>query len=355
MLYRDDPNWVPPLRANQKELLGFKYHPFYDQARICNFVALRNGLPCGRIAAIDNQAHNRAHPDDRRGFIGFFECIDDQQVANQLFDSARQWLRERGLVDVRGPTNPSLNYECGLLVQNFSMPPTFLMTYNPPYYQRLWEEYGFVKAQDLYSFSGHRDQLRMMEKKIFFVVQEATRRFDIRVRKMDTSRFAGEVRTFLALYNDSMEGNWGHVPMSTAEILHVSRNLRHLIVPQLAQVAEINGRPVGAVLGLLDYNPRIKQIDGRLYPFGFLKIVRNRRQIRRIRIVAANVVPEYQRWGLGLVLAAHLLPPALEWGIEEGEFSWVLESNQLSRKSLERGNVSLEKIHRIYDCFGSSN
>jgi GNAT superfamily N-acetyltransferase len=348
-LYQNDRYWIPPLRTNQAELVGYHRHPFYDDAEVCTFLATKNSEVCGRIAAIDNHAHNRAHEGDQRGFLGFFECIDDHDVSGALFDAARGWFADRGLKQLRGPVNPSLNYECGLLVENFEMSPTFMMTYNLPYYGALWEHYGFVKTQDLISFIGHKEDLRTMEKKVYFVVQEATKRFDIRLRPIRKSRFREDVEMFLGIYNSSLEGNWGHVPMSKAEIRHASKSLQHLIVPNLTMVAEIEGRPVGCIFGLLDYNPRVKQIDGRLIPFGFLTLLRKKHEIKRVRLVSTNVIPEYQRWGVGVVLAAHLVPPALEYGIHEGEFSWVLESNHLSRKTLERGNLRQEKLHRIYD------
>jgi GNAT superfamily N-acetyltransferase len=348
-LYRDDANWIPPLRTNQRELVGYKRHPFYRDAEACTFLATQNGDVCGRVAAIVNHAHNRKYAGDPRGFLGFFECVDDEQVASALFDAARAWLAARGLHNLRGPVNPSMNYECGLLIEGFQTPPTFMITYNPSYYQRLWEQYGFTKSQDLLSFVGHRGNLVTLEKKVFFVVQEAKRRFNLKLRPLNPKQFIQDVRTFLHIYNISLEGNWGHVPMSESEVEHTSRALRYLIVPELTMVAEVDGRAIGAIFGLLDFNPRVKKIDGRLFPFGFLHLVRNRQQIKRVRMVSTNVLPEYQKWGVGVVLAAHLVPPALDFGIEEGEFSWVLESNHLSRKSLERGNLTHEKVHRIYD------
>jgi hypothetical protein len=134
----------------------------------------------------------------------------------------------------------------------------------------------------------------------------------------------------------------------------MSRALKHLIVPELTAVAEVDGRPIAAVFGLLDYNPRIKQIDGRLFPFGFFRLLWNRRGIKRVRMLSTNVVPEYQRWGVGLVAMARLLPDALKWGIEWAEFSWVLESNHLSFKTLKRGGARLTKTYRIYDYDGPS-
>jgi len=156
--YQGDPNWIPPLRMTQKELVGFAAHPFYQRNSAQAFLAVRQGQVCGRIAAIVNRAHNERY-EERRGFFGFFESVDDQQVADALLDAVRIWLAEQGIYRLRGPTNPSMNYEVGLLIDGFDTPPMFMMTYNPPYYQKLLENYGLRKAQDLYAFWGHRDML----------------------------------------------------------------------------------------------------------------------------------------------------------------------------------------------------
>ena len=206
------------MRTNQRELVGYKRHPFYDEAEVCTFLATRDGVTCGRVAAIINHAHNRKYAHDPRGFLGFFECVDDQEVASALFDAAREWLGERGMNNLRGPVNPSMNYECGLLIEGFHMLPTFMMTYNPDYYGKLWEQYGFTKAQDLLSFVGHRGNLVTLEKKVFFVVQEAKRRFNVKVRPLNPKHFIEDVQTFLRIYNVSLEGNWGHVPMSEKRV-----------------------------------------------------------------------------------------------------------------------------------------
>ena len=347
-LYRDDPNWVPPLRGNLKELVGYTRHPFYEKNQVQTFLAVRNGEPCGRIAAIINHAHIKRYSDPR-GFFGFFECVDDQDVANALFDAAKQWLAQHDLHDIRGPANPSLNYECGLLVDGFDTPPFFMMTHNLPYYGKLIENYGFRKVQDMYAFWGHRDMLEKMDKKLAFIVEEAMRRFNIKLRGLDTSRFTEEVRMFLDIYNQSLGGTWGFTPLSPGEIKHMGKSLRLLIVPELTSVAESEGKVVGASFALLDYNTRIKQIDGRLFPFGFIRLLWNKRAIKRIRLISTNVVPEFQRWGVGLLLMHHFVRPALAWGLEEAEFSWVLESNTLSYGSLKKGGGKITKTHRMYD------
>lgn len=347
-IYRDDENWIPPLRRNLEELVGFRPHPFHDFAEVRTWLAWRDNRPVGRIAGIVNPVHNAKY-DENRGFFGFFESIDEQEVSRGLFDTVRDWLRERGISDLRGPVNPSLNYEVGLLTEGFDSPPTFMMTYNPPYYQRLIENYGFGKTQDLYAFWGHVDMLSTLDEKLSFIIKAATERFNIKLRKLDRKRFREDVRTFLHIYNASLEGTWGFTPLSQGEIEHMSSSLKHLMIPELTAAAEVDGRTVAAAFGLLDYNPRIKQINGRLFPFGFLRLLTRRKQIPRIRLISTNVLPEFQRWGLGVVVLGRLAPDALKWGIKEAEFSWVLESNQLSYKSLKRGGAKLVKTYRVYD------
>lgn len=347
-LYKGDEYWIPPLRDNQKELVGYKKHPFYENNESQTFLAFQDDKPVGRIAAIWNKAHNERY-DEKRGFFGFFECIDDQEVANGLFDAVKAWFAERDIPLLRGPTNPSLNYECGLLVDGFDDSPFFMMTYNKPYYGKLIEDYGFYKAQNLYAFRGHIDNLQTLDKKLEFIFNESVSRFNLKLRTLDRKNFFQDVRTYLDIYNKSLGGTWGFVPMSDAEADHMAHSLKHLIVPELTSVCEVDGKVVGAAFTLLDYNPRIKKIDGKLFPFGFIRLLWNRKAIKRVRMISTNVLPEWQRWGLGLVVMGDLLPRGLEWGMEEGEFSWVLESNHLSYKTLKRGGAEITKTYRIYD------
>jgi hypothetical protein len=347
LLYRDHPNWVPPLRQMQKELVGYARHPFQQIADIQTFLALKDGEPVGRIAAILNRASND-HFDEQRGYWGFFESIDDSNVADPLFESVRGWFAERGITAVRGPTNPSMNYECGLLIDGFDMPPTFLMPYNPPYYQRLVESYGWVKVQDLFTYVGTADQLGTLDPKLLRILQGAKERFDVKIRPINKRRFKEEIALYLSIYNRSMAGMWGFVPLTEAEIKRMSSELKMLILPDLVLVAEVDGKPAGAVLGMPDYNPRIKKIDGRLLPFGWMTLL-SRKPFKRFRAIATTVLPEYQMWGVAIVLLAGLVPEFVKAGLHEAEFSWVAESNHLSRSSLERGGAKYEKTHRMYD------
>ncbi len=347
-LYQNDPNWVPPLIQAQQELVGFRHHPFYDRNPHKNFLAFKDGRTVGRITAIVNRGHNDRF-DEKRGFFGFFEAIDDPEVARLLLSSACHYLVSQGMTDVRGPCNPGLNYELGLLVEGFNSPPTFLMTYNPPYYERLISDFGFEKTQDLYSFDGHMSMISNLDPKLNFVIQEIKRRFNVVVRRFNLKDFDAEVRLFLDIYNRSLVGTWGFVPLTDSEVAHQAKGLKHLILPELTTVIEVDGRPIGAGLGLMDFNPVIKKINGRLFPFGFLRLLMSKRKLKRIRLMSTNVLPEFQKWGFGLLALERMLEDIRRLPIETGEFSWVLESNHLSRASLERAGLQRMKTYRLFD------
>jgi hypothetical protein len=302
----------------------------------------------GRIAAIRNQGHIDRY-NEQIGFFGFFESIDDQEVAHRLFDAVRDWFAAQNIRWLRGPTNPSLNHELGTLIEGFDSPPTFMMTYNPPYHASLIESYGFRKSQDLYAYWGEVSMLPAIHKKLEPFALQVIERLNLKIRPLDKKHFTEDVMRFLDVYNQSLTNTWGFVPMSNAEVAHTAKSLRFLMVPELALAAEVDGRMVGAVFGLLDYNPRIKLIDGRLFPFGFMRLLWKRHSIKKVRLISTNVIPEFQLFGVSVALMHSMVPKALEFGLEEAEFSWVLESNKFSRGSLEKGGAKRTKTYRIYD------
>ncbi len=347
-LYKNDPNWVPPIRMNQEELVGFRRHPFYENAKCRTFIIRKDGEVVGRIAAIINHGHNKRFG-EKRGFFGFFDCIDDQHAANLLLMEASRYLKSEGMDDVRGPCNPSLNYELGTLVDGFDTPPTFMMTYNSPYYDKLIKGFGFEKTQDLYAYEGNLEMLKTIDPKLKFVIEEVKRRFNVTLRAANKKKFGDEVKLFLKIYNEALLGTWGFVPLSDAECHSIGASLKLLIDPTLTSFVEVDGKAVAVGICLPDYNPLIKKINGRLFPFGFLTLLFGRRKIKKVRVMSTNVVPEYQRWGLGLVVLDRMLPDCIAKGITNAEFSWVLESNHLSRGSLERAGTIRTKTYRLYD------
>jgi GNAT superfamily N-acetyltransferase len=174
-------------------------------------------------------------------------------------------------------------------------------------------------------------------------------RFGVTTRPLIKWRFRQEVEMFLDIYNQALAATWGFIPLSPAEVHHMAGELRLLVVPEISIIAEAKGKPIGCIFGLLNYNPRIRAIGGRLFPFGWWRLLANKRKIKTMRVISANVLPEYQGWGIGINLSRALIDPAQKWGLEEAEFSWVLESNSLSRKSLEKGGVIPYKTYRVYD------
>ena len=346
-IYADDPCWMPPVIMSQQELLGFRKHPFYERSKSRSFLATRGGRDVGRITAIVNAGHIDRYK-EQRGFFGFFECDEDTAASRALFQAAGDWLHAQGMTCIRGPANPTLNYECGLLIEGFDTPPFFMMTHNRPWYAHLVEDAGFGKIEDMFAFWGETSMLGGLDPKLVTMVEGVKERFGVTIRPLDRRRFADEVRTFLHIYNESLGGTWGFVPLTSGEIDHMAASLKYLIEPELTLVAEVDGKPVGAVFCLLDYNPRIKAIDGRLFPFGFLRLLWNKKAIKRLRAISTNVVPEYQAWGIGLVLMNGLYERFMKWGLREVEFSWVLESNYLSRRTLERGGALVTKKYRMY-------
>jgi len=358
-IYAGDPNWVPPLIAQERALLGWKdwagkRHAFYAHAEAITFIAERGGIVVGRIAVLVNHIHNEKYR-DRLAFFGFFECIDDVAVARALFDAGQAWLAAKGMTACRGPVNPSLNYTCGLLVEGFTSPPVFLMTYNPPYYSKLIEACGFVKSQDLYAYEMDVCLLAKLVDRYKPAINSALEGRGLTIRPFDPSRFKEEIRTYLDIYNSSLDGTWGFTPLqvasraSNSEVSRIASDLKHIIAPEFAAFAMVNGQAVGAVLALLDYNQIIRKLNGRLLPFGLIRLMLGRSRINVARAMAMTMVPGYQQSGLALMLMDHLVEAAKPWGLKSWEFSWVLESNKSSRGTLERLGTKRAKTYRLYD------
>jgi GNAT superfamily N-acetyltransferase len=348
MIYANDPNWVPPILSQERLLLGWKRHPFFDHAEMVTLLAERHGKVLGRIAVFINDVHNEKY-DEKRGFFGFFECVDDLAVARELFATGRAWLLQRGMTGWRGPVNPSLNYTCGLLIDGFTSPPVFLTTYNPRYYAALIEACGFAKTQDMYAYEMDVACLANLVERYKPAVMSALDDGDLVVRPFDRSRFAAEIRTFLEVYNRALEGTWGFTPLQVREAEQIAAELGQIIAPEFAAFALVDGEVIGAVLALLDYNQIIRKLDGRLLPFGIFRLMWGRKRINVARGMAVMMVPGHQQSGLSVVLLDRLVEAAKPWGLKGWEFSWVLESNASSRGTLRRAGTKLTKTYRIYD------
>ena len=345
-LYRGDPYWVPPLRIAVKELLDRPKHPFYLDAEAEFFLARQNGRVVGRIAAILDKGHNRFH-EESAGFFGFFEAVDDQAVADALLARARQWCFDRGAKFLRGPANPSLNYECGMLVDGFDSTPMVMMTYNPRYYPKLMEQAGLRKVKDLLAYRHDVDGIEM--KKIEQVADKVLKKNNVRVRPINVKDFDNEVARVWEVYGKAWERNWGFVPMSKQEFFLMGKEMKQILKPDLVLLGEVQDRVVGFALALPDVNVALKPANGKLLPTGLLKILYYQRLIKSVRVLALGVVEEFRPSGVAAAFYATLVRNARKLGYRTCEMSWILEDNVLMNRSLEVMGAQRYKTYRIYE------
>jgi GNAT superfamily N-acetyltransferase len=345
-LYNGDPYFVPQPRMAIKDLLNREKHPFYANADMEMFLARQNGKVVGRIAAIFDRAYNRFH-EESAGFFGFFECIDNQGVADALLGKARLWLQDRGAKVIRGPMNPSTNYECGILTEGFDSSPMVMMTYNPRYYPELMEKAGLRKAKDLFAYISHAQKIELA--KIDRVADRAVKSNGITIRPIDMKNFDEEVERVWEVYGSAWARNWGYVPMTKEEFRLQGKDMKMILKPELVLIGEKNGRTVGFALALPDVNFALKPAGGHLFPLGIFKILYYQRLIKSVRVLALGVVEEYRATGLAAGFYAMLVRNARKLGFGPCEMSWILEDNVLMNRSIELMGAKRYKTYRIYE------
>jgi GNAT superfamily N-acetyltransferase len=349
-LNRGDPCWIAPLRLSVAGALDRRRHPFHRHAEVAYYLAERRGRPVGRIAAILNRRHNAFHS-DRVGFFGLFECEDDPVTAGALFDAASAWLRARGCDRVRGPLNFSTNDEVaspGVLIDGFATRPSIMLSHNPPYYERLHESAGFVKAKDLLAF--HFDDPARPPERGVRILDRLLEREGATVRPLDLRRFREDLDAIKRVYNSAWSRNWGFVPMTDEEFDHLAKEFRPVIDPDLCLIAEVGGAPIGFSLALPDLNEALAHLpNGRLFPFGILKLLWYRRRIRSIRVLTLGFEPRYHRAGLGVAFYRRTWAVGVEKGYVAGDASWVLEDNREMCQALVRMGGSPHRRYRIFE------
>jgi len=296
-IYQGVPNWTPPLEMDRMRLIDEKRNPFYKHADAKFFIAEDNGREVGRIAAIINHSHNKLH-NDKVGFFGFFESVNNQDVANALFDAAKDWLKSKGMTSVRGPISPSINDEVGMLIDGFDRPAAFMMPYHLPYYGKLLENYGFAKEQDMLAW--HLDAEKTLTPKLKRVTDLMRQRGDVRIRSLDMKRFNEEVNLIKELYAKGWEENWGAVPLTDDEIGMLAGELKQIIEPDYVLFAEKNRggktETIGFTLTIPDINQAFRA--GKEIPKGVLNLptaitnlMTKKRAIETLRIKLLGVMP----------------------------------------------------------------
>jgi GNAT superfamily N-acetyltransferase len=346
LLYREDPYWVQPLWAVQKRLFESRDHPFYGHGEIQCYLARRDGHPVGRIAAILDRDFNRVHKESA-GFFGFFESINDPEVARALLEAARNWVSERGARLIRGPMNPSANYECGLLIEGFASTPQIMMPYNPQYYAELIEGAGFRRAKDLYSFYLAADDL--VVERAERIAQHALEANAVRIRPIVMKNFESEVQRVWDVYNSAWSANWGFVPMTREECFFLARELKDIAVPDLVLMAEVSGRLIGFLFALPDINQALRHTRSRFLPLLLFNILYHRRSIRSMRVVLLGVLAEFRTAGVAAALYTEVIRRGLRLGYHDCEMSWVLDDNVQMIRSIELLGGRRFKTYRIYE------
>jgi 8-amino-7-oxononanoate synthase len=349
-LHKEDPNWVPPLEMDRMRLLDDEKNPFYQHARIRLFIAEKNGAVAGRIAAIVNDAHNRQH-DDKVGFFGFYESIDDQDVTNTLINAASAWLREQGMSEIRGPVSPSMNDEVGLLVDGFENSPMAMMPYNPSYYATLLERAGFQKANDLLAWCV--DYPECVSDKLVRVANAVKQRSGISVRSLTMKRFPEEVERIKKIYNEAWQPNWGFVPMTDEEMDLMAYELKQIIDPDLVLFAEKDGEAIGFALAVPDINQAFKAGSAippgaKNLPTAIMNLMTKKKKITQLRIVILGVLPKYHGQGVDAVLYQEIMQRGPKKGMNRGEASWVLEDNMMMNRAAQMMNAKAYKRYRVY-------
>ncbi len=350
-IYAGDPHWVPPLRNDVAKVFS-DANPLFGHAEMQLFVARRAGADVGRIAAVLDRNHNDFHG-ERVAFFGFFESVDDPEVAVALFDGVAAWGRERGMDTLRGPANPTLNDEAGLLVDGFDSDPVLMMTYNPRYYPRLFEGAGLRKAKDLlaYYFEISEEPLARITR----VANRISRReTDLVIRKIPKKSLSDDLPKIREVYNDAWEKNWGFVPMTEAEMDFMAKRLKPLVDEDFLFLAEARRpdgtlEPVAFLLTLPDYNVAMKPMRGRLLPFGWLKFLLGLRRIRAIRVLTLGIKKPWRLKGIQAVMFEKGLRTALERHYTGCEISWLLEDNDAILSSVDLWGGRLYKTYRMYD------
>lgn len=347
-VYANDPNWVAPLRSAIAAQLSPE-NPFRTYGTLQAFIALDQGIPVGRIVAAINQRliEREGYP---IGLFGFFECIQDVEIAQALFQAAEQWLQAQGIQRIRGPIDLSTHNSCLFLVDGFDTPPMMMMPYNPRHYPQFMEQLGWSKAKDAYAydFPLDHDLSKSFEKGYRIACESGITFRPVHTKGQD---FIEDCEKIYRLWNIAFALNWSSTPRTLEEFLEEAKSLQDLVDPDVFPVAEYNGEMIGFWMGLPDYNIPLKRVAGKLNWLGILKFLWYRRQIDQGRVIAICSLPEYRR----KMVPLGLIYLGMQGGLKKGkpykraELSWVFEDNYPSRKLIEAAGAKIYKTYRIYE------
>jgi hypothetical protein len=350
-IYQEDPHWVPPLLVEQKKMLNPKVNPFFQAGKASSWITREQGRVTGRILAFIDPHHNQFHQ-DKVGFVGFFECIDDQDTANRLFQQAAAWLKQAGAEVVRGPVNLSMSNESGVLTSGFDHAPFVQMNHTPPYYQKLFENGGFRASHLLRAYIITVDEIlnnKPLLPRLRRIADRVAQQNQFTIRPINMKRYREEVLNITRLYNEFMKGNWGFVPASEEEMFFMGESLKLVIDPEMVFFIEREGKPVGCSLSVPNINQLLPHLNGKLFPFGFLKFLYHRRRIKRMRLMLLGVEQGFRNKGLDILLYHHTIKQGMKQGYTAAELSWISDDNATLISIMDKLGASLYKTYQVYD------
>jgi hypothetical protein len=350
-IYEGDGNWVAPLEMDLRQRLDGKKNPFFEHGEAALYLARRDGVVVGRVSAQVCHEHEKIHRDGA-GFFGFFECIDDPAVARALLEAAEVWIRAKGKKSVRGPFNFTINDDWGVLIDGFETPPMVLMPHNPRYYDALIQSAGYAKLKDVFAWKytvgnvppralrAHADVLAMPE---------------IEIRPINLKDWDREIRTVLEIFNDAWSDNWGFVPLTESELAKAAKDLKMILDPHIALIAELDGRAVAVSVAIPNLNEVIQDMGGKLFPFGIFKLLYRLKFAgpKTARLAMLGIRKELRsvrKYGmLSHALYVEMNQRGRARGYTGGELSWTLEDNHPVNAGIKSMGGKVYKTYRGYE------
>jgi GNAT superfamily N-acetyltransferase len=348
-IYSKESPWVPPLISDIKNILSLEKNPFWAHAKRELFLAYDdNGNTIGRVAAIIDDNYIKFQ-NDVCGFFGFFECINDVEVAKSLLEAVQNWLKSNNINKMIGPMSPSTNDEMGFVSDGIDKPPSIMMTYTQQYYLDLVSQCGLNRVKELYAYNMAVCADYRVSRLQRIVDMAKKKMPHINIRTLNIKKFDKELRAVMSVYNRAWEKNWGFVPWTDEEFEDIAIKLKPLIDTNLAIMAEVSGEPIGMLVSTPDYNQVLKKLNGRLFPFGFLKFMYYKNKIDSLRLIIMGVIKEYRNKGVEALMYSAGLNYAVKKGYKYCELSWILEDNLMTNRTAEMMDG---KIYKKYLVFG---
>jgi hypothetical protein len=350
-VYRDDPAWVPPLHMEITDRLTPKKNPFFEHAEVALFTAWKDGKAVGRISAQIDHEHLRIH-EDNAGFFGFFDTVDDQEVASALVAAAEEWLVSRGMTVMRGPFSLSINEETGLLVEGFDSPPAIMMAHHRSYQEALAEGAGLQKVRDCYAWKYQVVPAPPRAQKAWETINSLP---EVRFRSVRPRNLKKEVRDILDVFNDAWQHNWGFVPATDAEAKKMAADLQLILDKEISFFAEIDGQPVAICVCLPNLNEVIADFQGKLNPVTIGKLIwrlkiRGPKSARLMLLGVRTELRGKKRYApLATAVIAELVRRGLKEGYDWAELGWTLEDNRLINAAIQSMGAKIYKRYRLFE------